>query len=579
MKIKVSLSEAAKSNIRDSRARSLIKCLYVILLLKTDKMSAERTQILRENSLPAREFLKENRLGSVAFGKLFDAALTKKDIDAIQPQLDAVFKVMREKSKAFSSNSTLTNLYTSIIRDFRSYVQSDNENAYIRLEKNAKETGEIAIYSRLLPAEQDASLYTKALRRIVRKYEPDNGGLVLSLDVAKELREENPDQYKAYLKVRNDLKKAFDKELIAFFRQQHKTLLNVEDVKRYMNSVSMPHNIPEGFVGQIDESGNFYTVRGKTTGGRQLKTKPGGRCFMNPAYDPDKDNTYVLKSKTPGAANETSFYTKDFGAGSQQDKYSKVEENIPHFEEARNKWIRDILRGAGEKFMLAVLSEVSYLSMARIGSKNTNVSNKGDYKGKPTYGIRTLLCKHAKIESNKITISYLGVKTSARLKHYIYRDTPEGKKIFDYIVKRKEAAGPNEPLFVYMGKLISPTKLNDYIKSLGLTITIHKFRTIRGTETFLEKAGKSSILKAKTVSDTKRVTRELDKILEAVGKELGHYSSTPNGTKVTGSTALQYYVIPTYVLHYYDKFKIRYPAKIQKIYEDMTNGKNNGNDD
>ena len=572
MKIKINISTSSVT-IRDERMRSLIKCLYVILLLKTEKMNTAREQILRDNSLPAKEFLKEHRLGSLVFGKLFEAALHKKDIGLIQPQLDAVFLSMRKTSKLMSSNDVLNNTYVGIIRDFRSYVQSDNDNAYARLERNAKETGEIAIYGRFLPLEQDASVHIRTLKRIIKKYEPDNDTLVLSIDVAAELRADNPVEYKGYLAVKNNLKKAAEKELMAFVRQQSSPLINVEIIKKHMKSIKMPYVIHEGFVGQMDENGNYYTISGRETAGRQLKTKPGGKCYMNSEYNVDKDNTYVFKSQTPGAKNETAFYTKDYGADSQQEKYSLVIDNIPKFEDARNKWIRDIMGNQLlPNFMNAVLCELAYLSTGRIGTKNETVCAKGINEGKHTYGLRTLLCKHATVEESRIVIKYLGVKTSADLKHYIYKDTPQGKKIYDYIVSRVAKAGKLEPLFVHNKTRVPPTKINAYIKSLGLTITVHKFRTIQGTKKFIELYEKSRVLKTKT-PDPKNVLSELDKILKSVGASLGHYTSDEKGKTITGNTALQYYIVPNYVIDIFLTHKIRMPSLVQKLYDELKSGK------
>ena len=590
MKVNISLKQrqviTSSSILKDDRVRSLIKCMYVIILMKDDpeafkfdKSSGPLLQILRENELPAVTFLKENRLGSIQWQRLFRDALNKKDFDALEKQLADVWLIMREKNAGYSSNALLTNLYAGIIRDFRAYLKSDSEPAYVRLEKNAKETNEHEIYKRFLPAEQDASSQVAILKKLIKKYEPDNDTLTLALNVADRLHRDDEPTYKQYLKLQLDIKKACNAEVMAYVRQCGKKLVSVDALKGHLQKIGMPNLIQDGFVGQIDENGNYYTMKGLKSIGRQLKTIPGGKCYMNPAYDPDKDNTYVLKSQTPGAKNESLFYTIDYGASSQVDKYSLVMNNIPNFEESRKVWIRDILHGLGEKFLYAMLCEVVYLSTARIASRDVNISQKGEYKDQPTYGIRTLLCKHAKVEADKIYLTYLGVKTSARLRHYIYTDTPQGKKIYDYIAKRKEVGKPNDPLFVNMGTMASPTKLNAYVKSTGLTVTIHKFRTIRGTEFFNALVAKSRTLSAKTTSDPKKVIAEITRTLEAVGKELGHYSTGPDGKKITGTTALQYYVVPQYVEALFQKFSIRPPAVYQKVLDTALRGAQNNDDD
>lgn len=583
MKIKILTSaQDTHTNLKDDRARSLIKCVYVLVLMKDESTcTTSQTKILRDNILNALSFLKDHKLGSLAWKTLFQAALAKRDFSKLSAELDAVFVVMRTKNKAYASNSFLTNLYVQILKDFRAYVRSDSDQAYARLEKNAKETEEPSLFARILPEKQDVSVQVRSLRRIIKKYDPENSTLTLAIDVAKTLREEDLPTYKMYLKIKGDIKKSMLKELMAFVRQSGSKLVSTDSVVKYLKKLGMPSTVQEGFVGQIDESGNFFTVKGKTTPGRQLKTTPAGKCFMNPAYDPDLDNTYVLKSYTPGATGDAgSFYTKDFGATSQVDKYSKVEDNIPLFDAARNKWIKDVIYEKGEKSQYARLCEMAYISMARIGSKNVNMSNKGVYAGKSTFGIRTLLCKHVRVTPERIIIAYLGVKTSAKLKHYVYKDTAEGKALYAYIAKRVETYGKNDPLFAYQGKMASTTKLNAYIKSLGLTITIHKFRTIRGTLLFDKLVAKSKVLSAKTTTQPKVVESTLKSVLENVGKELGHYSTSAAGeTKITGTTALQSYIIPSHVIAIYDRLHIRYPTQIQKLVDDMKRGGKDDDDD
>ena len=564
--------------LHDDGVRSLLKCIYVLVIMKNHKLNSELAAILRANIRPATAFLSEHRLGSKVWRLLFEAALEQKSLKALDLQKSNVWDIMRTKSAEYSSNSVLTNLDASIIRDFRTFLKSGSESAYARLEKNAKETNERAIFAQFLPDEQDASIHTRALRRIIKKHEPENNTIALTLTAAATLRDENLPEYKQYLKTRLNLKKAYNAEIMAFVRMSESKLVSVNALKKHMRSIGMPNLIQDGFVGQIDESGNYYTRPGKTCLGRRLKTTPGGPCSMNLAYDTDSDNTYVFKSQTPGAKNETMFYTIDFGASSQADKYAKVLDNMPRFGKARTKWIKDIMSGSGEKFLYAMLCEVSYLSTARIGSRDINISAKGKYEGKHTFGIRTLQCKHVKIEAERIVISYLGVKTSAKLKHYIYKDTPQSRRIYDHIVKRVSKANPTDALFVNLGKMASPTKLNAYVKSLGLTITIHKFRTIRGTEYFVANVAKSKLLsgKAGKVDKVKgaKISAEITKTLEAVGKELGHFSTTPTGTKVTGTTALQYYIIPHTVLDLYNRFMLRMPPNIKKLYDEAVRGNN-----
>lgn len=559
----------------DLRVPHFLRCVYVILLLKDGKLTSEQRAVLKRSLPLASEFLRDHKLGSASWVKLFKKAIVSKKFESLSQELISVFDILKKKRLIYAEAHCFTNLQMSIVRDFRTYCKTDSIAAYARLEKSVGETGEPLLYGSFLPDEQDASVQIRALRRIVKEYEPTNSTLTLSINIAKELREDDPQQYKQYLAVKTAIRKAFKAELLALVRMSGKKLLDVRTVAKHMRSVKIPTPIQEGFVGQMDEAGNFYTRKGKTHPGRQLKTNPAGECFMNTEYDPDTDNTYVLKSETPGATQGPGlFYTKDFMATSSNQKYKKVSNNLHKFEKARSKWLKE-MGGNSEKGLYAVLCEVSYLSMARIGSKNETISNKGKYAGKHTYGIRNLLCKHAKVYPDKIVLSYLGVKTSAQLKHFIYNDTPEGMKLYKILAKRIQTAEPKNHLFTFNGKIAAPTKLNAYIKSLGLGITVHKFRTVRGTLLFDKLAAASKVL-SKTKYESKEILLEVDRLLEKVGKELGHFSTAADGSvKITGTTALQYYVLPDRVVDILQNRKIRPSAKIQKVIDDVARGKSN----
>ena len=107
---------------------------------------------------------------------------------------------------------------------------------------------------------------------------------------------------------------------------------------------------------------------------------------------------------------------------------------------------------------------------------------KMDKDGKPikeyvkTYGITTILGKHAKVNGNKVTLDFLGKKGVRNVV------TVSDSSLSRELIRRKKEGGPNRTLLN-----ITSSTVNAYLKRVsGRDLTAKNFRTYHGTRIGLE---------------------------------------------------------------------------------------------
>src|SRR5690606_12281459 len=131
-----------------------------------------------------------------------------------------------------------------------------------------------------------------------------------------------------------------------------------------LESKGIIHNLPQGFVGNIDDLGKFYT-----TAGKRLLQSPSGDVRMNGSYDAEKDNAYVCEFTPPFAKAPTRAYTEDYRAGSRAEKFNVVADVMPKLASLTKKWLPDMRKlGKQKEGLLAVLCEFIYATSARVGN-------------------------------------------------------------------------------------------------------------------------------------------------------------------------------------------------------------------
>lgn len=467
----------------------------------------------------------------------------------------AAFDKLKEKKKTFEKDTTLNKVQLGMFNDIR-LAYNGSESAGKRLMQHAGYFKDSHISQLFLHegdevvSEVQQALYDRLGEHVkthgkVKGHVMPDTTLTAWRDKAKEIGSNLP-QHQEYLDMRRQRKAIYDKAIANIVRASGEHILDVQEIKRQLGDIQ--NDIPDWFVGKMDDKGNFYTEAGL-----QLLNKPLGEGMMNPKYNPADDNSYVCKYKAPFAQNFTSVQTIANRTEGRVESFSIIQNMLPDIQKYVKKWLPDLAKGPGSlKGAAAAVCEVIYQTSARIGSTRANTA------GETTYGISTLLRKHLNFNEQRVIMKYIGKKGGAQ-KHVIkfedQRTMMLHSALDEFIYEKK----PAEYVFTFRGKPLSNSNINGYLRELGFPegFTIHKFRKLRGT-------GMAKLLMDKCPHGPRAKDAVVNKWIEdqclKIGKELGHMS----GEKVTATTAIANYIDPSVFAPVFEKTNTRPNSKIQK---------------
>lgn len=550
MKLNVSIAASPGS------ADALLKIL--IGVLKADEFNYGKNfrNKLQKWSTEAAPFLDQFSIKRV-FQKPIELMIAGEDISDPKYSLmvKACFDKLKEKKKAFEKDTSLTKVQLGLFNDIR-LAYNKSESANKRLMNIAGVFKDSHISQMFMHEDehtetttQDA-LYTR-LEEHVKKYGKVKGN-VMPETVLTEWREKakeigsNLPQHQDYLDMRRQRKAVADKAIANIVRASGEHILDVKEIKEKLGNVQ--NDIPDWYVGKMDDKGNFYTETGL-----QLLNKPIGIGQMNPNYNPDDDNAYVCKYKAPFAQNFTNVQTIKSRTEGRVESFGIVQSMLPDLQKYVKKWLPDLNKGPGTlRGSCAVVCEIIYLASARIGSTRANTA------GETTYGISTLLRKHLNFNDQRVIMTYLG-KKAGKQKHVIKFTDQRTEMLRESIAEFIHGKKPSEYAFTFRGKPVSNSQINGYLRELGFPegFTIHKMRKLKGT-------GMAKILMDKCPLGSRATDTQVNKWIEdqclKIGKELGHMS----GDKVTATTAIANYIDPSVFAPVFEKTNTRPNSKIQK---------------
>lgn len=477
--------------------------------------------------------------------------------------LDQCFAKLKEKKKAFDKDTSLTKAQLSMLTDIR-LARNGSESAGKRLMQNAGSFKDSHISQMFMHEGEEVQTSTQtALYNRLENHVKTHGKVAGNVmpettlqtwrDKAKELGSNLP-QHQEYLDMRRARKAVYDKAIANVVRASGEHILDVAVIRERLGDVQ--HDIPDWFVGKMDDKGNFYTEAGL-----QLLNKPIGIGEMNPKYRPDDDNAYVCKYKAPFAQNYTNVQTIKSRTNGRVESFSIIQGMLPDMPKWIKKWLVDLGKGPGTlKGTAAAICEVIYQTSARIGSTKANTA------GETTYGISTLLRKHLNFNDTRVIMKYAGKKGGAQ-KHVIKFNDQRTEMLRESLSEFTFEKKPGDYVFTFRGKPISNAHINGYLRELGFPegFTIHKFRKLRGT-------GMAMVLMAKCPFGARAKDADVNKWIEdqclKIGKELGHMS----GENVTATTAIANYIDPSVFAPVFEKTNTRPNSKIQKAMDLATKG-------
>jgi DNA topoisomerase IB len=509
----------------------------------------------------AREFAERFKC-VVTFKKAINVLLEGKDIVKDKKAADAIaalFVKIKEQKSLLDKETDVTRAQLSLINDIRLAV-GGSEAAEKRLMRSVSSLRDPDLNEMFLHVEDTSDemkdVYAK-LAALVKKH-GNVSGYEMPVEILKQWQTHNKEKgqklkaHEEYLELRKKCNEAYKKQLANIVRSSGQPYLPTHEVKRLLAGTLNP--IPETFVGNIDDLGNYYTVAGK-----KMLQNPVGVVMMNPAYDPEKDDTNVCKYKAPFSADFSPAYTVDYRKGRRAAKFDVVAQTIPLLPKLTTNWLPDLQKGPGTKNgAVAVLCELIYQTSGRISSTSAKTD------GKTTYGISTLQMKHVQINENRIIINYIG-KAAGKQRHVLKFNTQRGQMLHDALVEFAFNKKASDYLITFRGKPLSNTTVNTYMREIGFPekFTVHKLRTAKGTAMAAKLLSKPPFKKgeAKDADVNKWVELQCKK----VGEELGHMS----GEEVTANTAIANYIDPSVFAAIYEKTGTRPNAKIQKAIDSV----------
>lgn len=556
----VSLSSVPSDSV--SSFLKLLAVLYISYEVKLSPEQRRRVSLYEKEALPFLDRFKIKVPTRNAVRVIVEGARPDKD-DNADDKISTLFEVLKAKTPLLVAETDIQKQQLDLIKDFR-LAHFGNEAAHKRLIRGVSAIGDPKVtvfYTHEVDKKAVNSTYN-SLKTLVSKH-GSSEGYIMPTEVLTRWQEQakktgvKTAAHARYLELRRDVTATFKKALTNMVRGSNQPYLPLRDVINSLDAQGIVHNLPSGFVGNIDDLGRFYTTEGK----RLLQT-PSGDVRMNPKYDPKKDNAYVCEFTPAFAQKPTRGYTEDYRTSAKTAKFDIVSDVMPKLPALTKKWLPDMRKATtSREGLLATLCEFIYDTSARVGNKNAATG------GEKTYGATQLLVKHFKFntQGNGATITYIG-KSGGKQAHKVKFTSVRGRQLGEALKKLVEGKAPNDPVFTFKDKQVTGAMINRYLHTLGFprSFTIHKLRTARGTVMASTLLKDSPFKKGGTWKD-RDVHKWLETELLKIGSELGHMS----GDKVTSATAIQNYISPELLEEFYGNLGIRPSAKVQKAIDSI----------
>lgn len=446
------------------------------------------------------------------------------------------------------------------------YFRTGNENMAKKLVKFASLSKSPYVVQRLAPKVGDQQSTKQKLTKFIKQH-VGRTDTAMTPEEALKVKEINPEAYKEYLALRRDFNQSWKDALANFVRKSGKHVVPFKDASNFLRMNGIDHMMPTGFTGSIDDMGRFYTKQGKLVEG-----VPAATLFpsihMNPNYGKANGGDWVFMAVRTDGSPGPYFYTSEFKKAQSHSKFAKVGELGKKIDGMRKKWLSKVKAFSVEdpQAVAATVLEILYEFAARIGSNGNSAG------GTATYGVATLLAKHATImPDGSIVLRYKG-KDGVPTTHKITKATAEGKLLIRNLNELLADKGPKDRIFTvtkgHRQVPITPPQVNQMFKACGAPadVTVHKIRTVTGTKIFKGLMDEVLGEGKRRPKDEKQAMVLFKKLAEAVGKKLNHMrTTTDGGSKVTGATALAAYVDPLAQLEFWYTLGFRVPKSLEKF--------------
>lgn len=404
--------------------------------------------------------------------------------------------------------------------------------------------------------------YIKEIEKLVQKKFGGERRSDMTLEEAQQLRDESPEEYKEYRKLRTAINNTWKDAVSTFVRQSGQYTVPIKDVLKFLESQNLQHAWPAGFTGNVGADGSWYT-----SGGKRINGIPSPTMFPKVEMKDENGDGAVFVAMTPAGTPGNYFYTVEYKKAKATKKFEAVQDLIGKIGTMRKAWGRFILQfdPNDPKCLASLLLELSYQFTSRIGSP----------ANKSTRGLSTIIMSNVlKRADGGYRIRYNG-KDDVLTTHEMRPPTQgsiveraltkafaelllEDKAKDDYVFSIKASNGKY--------RVLQPAIVNNQFRAFGAPqgVGVHKIRTLRGTK-FMQDELEELFLKKKEFKDVKEFEATIDKLAKSVGKMLNHVRRTKDGgDQVTGTTALANYIDPSVLENAYEHYRIPIPRWLEK---------------
>lgn len=528
-------------SVSEESTNSFISSCLVLLLHLNEHETKQFQQEFKQWVKEANEFVRA--IGATrTFTSLANKYILKKEFT--EEDATKLGTLLRDKRALIEKDVTINRRQLRLINDIALNLRTASKAAWDRIHNdvsylgNSKLNAEFTVDETTTLKDLQEAQAKKEASSIVKKV-TGRTGYFLTPEESKELRENKPELYSKYAQAAKVLNKIVKVAIFNYVRSSGKPRVLIDDLKKHLDSKKIANNLPVGFTGgMMDDKGIAYTKEGL-----QLDRTPFGIVQMNPKYDPEANNTYVLK----GVDHKVVYRTLEFTKSNKLTRHQLVQDFLKNESAHRDKWLADLKADGTKKQILAAMVELMYATSARIGGE------KNETKGVKTYGTSTLLVEFIKILPDRIEINYLGKKGTAQPSTYYVKDAIS-KKVYQIIKKCAEGKGPKDRLFTYKNKPLSAQLLRLYFKALGIKISPHRLRTLAATKMAMKILARAPFKKGQAKQ------AQVEKWIKEEFKEIGKMLHHRTGEKVTSSTALKAYIDPEVIKAYFDKLGLRSPS-------------------
>ncbi len=502
------------------------------------------------------KFLSLFKIPKVAVVKVLTAARANKPFtNDLDQRVADIGVALFQARAAFDKDISIPAENLSMLRDLGSAFRSNSNGAISRLERRVsllKDTtlSQLFAVADVAPASAgDQKDIFAAIKKLTKKYARVSTDKLSHADEL-ELKAKHPEQYKEYRKLRTRARKVYENFVRDYVRRSGRPYVPYDELMKALIKEKIVNSLPTGFVGNVDESLNLVTVAGKVIQGTAVS-----EVIMNPKYNPEDDDSYVFKAKSPAGTNN--IYTLDYIAGKRgvrkEAKLSDMEANSTKY---RTKWLRDMaIAGETRNKYMAAQVEIMFLTGARTGNPGNATIDRATGETIPTHGITTLKVKHVSPHQGGYRISYDGKKLSPQ-DYMILPKTVTNKKLIKILEGLLADKGPEDAVWTYQGKTIPTLATANYFKSLGASsATLHTVRHLLGTKLAREILKDSPLKKGVKQSAAEKWYKDA---LIKVGEALSHTT----GNKATSVTAIKSYISPKLTEDFFKALGLRVPAML-----------------